>query len=106
MLPPPRQRRHGHLWNKDESLYVSDTLNHRVMKWMKDAKEEIVVAGGNGEGQNLRQLSSPQRVIIDSLGQIYMTDETNHGVMRSCEGKKEGTVVVGGNGLEQQSNQL
>jgi hypothetical protein len=92
--------------DEDESSYVSDTLNHRVMKWMKDAKEEIVLAGGNGEGQNLRQLSSPQRVMVNSLGQIYMTDETNHGVMRWCEGKKEGTVVMGGNGLGQQSNQL
>jgi hypothetical protein len=35
-------------------LYVSDRDNHRVMKWIKDAKEGIVVAGGNGQGNSLR----------------------------------------------------
>ena len=29
--------------DQDYSVYVSDYNNHRVMKWMEDAKEEIVV---------------------------------------------------------------
>ncbi|CAF1690043.1 unnamed protein product, partial [Adineta ricciae] len=37
----------------EQSLYVSDWGNHRVMKWRKDAQEGIVVAGGNGKGENL-----------------------------------------------------
>jgi len=31
---------------KDYSVYVSDYGNHRLMKSMKDAKEDIAVAGG------------------------------------------------------------
>ena len=75
---------------------ISD--NHRVMKWLKDAKEGIIVAGGNGEGNSLTQLSYPAGVIVDQLGQIYVADQDNHRVMRWCKGAKEGTIVVGGNG--------
>jgi hypothetical protein len=32
--------------NREQSIYVSDYANQRVMKWMKDAIEDVVVAGG------------------------------------------------------------
>ena len=32
--------------DRQETVYVSDCGNHRVMKWLKNAKEGIVVAGG------------------------------------------------------------
>ncbi|CAF3940403.1 unnamed protein product [Adineta steineri] len=92
--------------DKDQSVYVSDHDNNRVMKWRKDAKEGRIVAGGNGKGGNLNQLSSPQGVIVDDLGQIYVADFGNHRVMRWCEGKEEGEIVVGGNGEGNQLNQL
>ncbi|CAF1032098.1 unnamed protein product [Adineta steineri] len=92
--------------DEDQSVYVSDRNNHRVMKWKKDATEGIVVAGGNGEGGNLNQLSFPTGVVVDDLGQIYVTDNGNHRVMRWCEGKEEGEIVVGGNGQGNQSNQF
>ncbi|CAF1314868.1 unnamed protein product [Adineta steineri] len=87
----------------DQSVYVSDTGNHRVTKWRKDAKEGTVVAGGNGRGEKLNQLSLPYGVIVDNLGRIYVADFRNHRVMRWCEGKEEGEIVVSGNG---QGNQL
>ncbi|CAF1369392.1 unnamed protein product [Adineta steineri] len=92
--------------DEDESVYVTDQGNHRVMKWRKDAKEGTIVAGGNGQGANLNQLFDPERVIADDLGQIYVADTTNHRIMRWCEGKQEGEIVVGGNGLGNQPNQL
>ncbi|CAF4293427.1 unnamed protein product, partial [Adineta steineri] len=85
--------------NEDESVYVSDTGNHRVMKWRKDSKEGRIVAGGNGQGRNQNQLSSPRGVIVDYFGQIYVADYFNHRIMRWSEGKEEGEIVVGGNQL-------
>ncbi|CAF4286184.1 unnamed protein product [Adineta steineri] len=85
--------------DEDQSVYVSDWGNERVMKWRKDAKEGTVVAGGNGEGRNLNQLSEPAGVIVDDMGQIYVADMNNHRVMRWCEEKEEGEVVIGGNQL-------
>ncbi|CAF4428128.1 unnamed protein product [Adineta steineri] len=76
------------------------------MKWKKDAKEGVIVAGGNGNGSSFKQLHQPQGVIVDHLGEIYVADSLNNRVMRWCEGDKEGEVVVGGNGEGYQSNQL
>ncbi|CAF3712902.1 unnamed protein product, partial [Adineta steineri] len=90
--------------DEDQTVYVSDRNNCRVMKWRKGAKEGTVVAGGNGEGENLNQLYYPQGVIVDDLNQIYVADYENNRVMRWCEGKEEGEIVVGGNSQENQLN--
>ncbi|CAF1469009.1 unnamed protein product [Adineta steineri] len=94
------------LVDEDQFVYVSDSHNHRVMKWGRGAQEGIVVAGGNGEGGNLNQLSSPHGIIVDVWGQIYVADWWNDRIMRWCEGKEEGEVVVGGNGQGNESNQF
>ncbi|CAF1471112.1 unnamed protein product [Adineta steineri] len=92
--------------DEEQSVYVSDCNNHRVMKWRIDATEGIVVAGGNGEGGNPNQLSSPEAVSINGLGQIYVANYGNHRVMRWCEGNAEGEIVVGRNDQGDQGNQL
>ncbi len=50
--------------DKDHSVYVSDSSNRRVMKWIKNAKEGIVV-DGQGEEDSLKQLSNPQEVFAN-----------------------------------------
>ncbi|CAF0764623.1 unnamed protein product [Adineta steineri] len=92
--------------DENQSVYVSDMSNHRVMKWRKDAREGRIVAGGNGEGANLNQLSEPQGVIVDHFGQIYVADYGNARIMRWCEGKDEGEIIVSGNGEGNQLNHL
>ncbi|CAF1168153.1 unnamed protein product [Adineta steineri] len=91
--------------DEDQSVYVSDKWNHRVVKWRKDAKEGRIVAGGNGQGENLNQLKYPEGIVVDGLDQIYVADFGNHRVMRWCEGKEEGEIVAGENGGNK-SNQL
>ena len=76
------------------------------MKWMEGAKQGIVVAGGQGEGNGLTQLSSPRGVVVDQLGTVYVADCGNDRIMRWVKGAREGSVIVGGNGRGGQSNQL
>ncbi|CAF1106013.1 unnamed protein product, partial [Rotaria sordida] len=83
--------------DQQQTVYVSDYSNHRVMKWNKGAKEGIVVAGGQGEGNALAQLSRPQGLFVDTLGTIYVADSENNRVMRWPKGAKQGTVIVDGN---------
>ncbi|CAF1519271.1 unnamed protein product [Adineta ricciae] len=90
----------------EQSIYVSDRENHRVMKWKKGAQEGNLVAGGNGKGDNLNQLSSPRGLFVDQWKQIYVADSDNHRIMRWCEGDAEGSIVVGGKGQGSQLNQL
>ena len=92
--------------DREETVYVSDTKNNRIMKWLKDASEGIIVAGGQGQGNSLNQLSYPQGLVVNEVGDIYVADSDNHRIMCWPLGSKEGRVVVGGNGAGQGSNQL
>ncbi|CAF0912673.1 unnamed protein product [Adineta steineri] len=90
--------------DEDQSVYVSDYANHRIMKWRKDAKEGRIVAGGNGQGRNRNQLHHPQGVAVDVFDRIYVADFGNDRVMRWCEGQGEGEIVVDENGKGNQLN--
>ncbi|CAF1537806.1 unnamed protein product [Rotaria sp. Silwood1] len=73
---------------------------------MEGAKQGIVVAGGQGKGNGLTQLTSPQGVVVDQLGTVYVADWENNRIMRWPKGATQGSVIVGGNGSGEQSNQL
>ncbi|CAF0989337.1 unnamed protein product [Rotaria sordida] len=92
--------------DQEQTVYVSDTDNHRVIKWNKGATEGIVVAGGEGQGNALTRLSHPHGLFVDTLGTIYVADSSNNRVMRWSKGAKQGTVIVGGNGLGARENQF
>jgi DNA-binding beta-propeller fold protein YncE len=64
------------------------------------------VAGGQGEGDGLTQLSYPDGVVVDQLGTVYVADGWNTRIMRWVKGATQGSVIVGGNGIGGQSNQL
>ena len=76
------------------------------MKWNKGAKEGIMVAGGQGQGSALTQLSYPRGLFVDTSGAIYVVDDENHRVLRWPKGAQQGTVIVGGNGQGNATNQL
>ncbi|CAF3052247.1 unnamed protein product [Rotaria sp. Silwood2] len=76
------------------------------MKWVEGAKQGIVVAGGQREGNGLTQLSYPEGVVVDQLGTVYVADDENDRIMRWPKGATQGSVIVGGNGRGEQSNQL
>ena len=92
--------------DRDETIYVSDRWNHRVMKWLKGALEGIIVAGGQGQGNSLKQLNQQMGLVVNEIGDIYVADCWNHRIMCWSVESKESRVVVGGNGEGQGSNQL
>ncbi|CAF4485571.1 unnamed protein product [Rotaria sp. Silwood2] len=98
---------HGmYIDDDDQSIYVADWGNHRIVKWKYNAKNGEVVAGGQGEGDDLTQLSRPAGVIVDQLGRIYVSDCRNHRLMRWSKESKDCSIVVGGNGKGEQPNEL
>jgi sugar lactone lactonase YvrE len=76
------------------------------MKWVEGAKQGIVVAGGQGKGNGLTQLSYPKGVVVDQLGTVYVADTGNDRIMRWVKGATQGSVIVGGNSAGGQSNRL
>ncbi|CAF1188827.1 unnamed protein product [Adineta steineri] len=99
---------YGLAMDKNGFLYVSDCEKHEVRRWkMAEYNNEgIVVAGGNGKGNQLNQLSFPTFMFIDEDQSVYVTDRDNHRVMKWIKDAKEGTIVAGGNGRGRNLNQL
>ena len=63
--------------DEEQAVYVSDSNNHRVMKWNKGTNQGIVGAAGRGEGRALTQLYYPRGLFVDTSGTIYVVDTWN-----------------------------
>ncbi len=98
----------GLTMDENGSLYVTDVEKDEVRRYRRGESEGTVVAGGNGNGNRLDQLSSPTYVFVDRVHSVYVSETGNRRVMKWVEGAKQGIVVAGGqgrgNGLTQLSN--
>ncbi|CAF3543925.1 unnamed protein product [Rotaria sp. Silwood1] len=65
-----------------ETLYIADSYNHRIIRWLRGAKSGSVIAGGRGQGSNLDQFNLPTDVSFDLDGNLYVTDHYNHRVLK------------------------
>lgn len=84
----------GFYMNKDQTLFVSESRNHRVMEWKIGAMTGRVVAGGNGEGNGLHQLSYPRDIVVDE-DSIFICDRLNSRVMLwSTRNNKQGELFI------------
>ena len=81
-------------------LYVSDTEQDEVRRYTIGDKNGIVVAGGNGQGNQLNQLNCPTYLFVNEEQAVYVSDTDNHRVMKWNKGTNQGIVVAGrqGNG--------
>ncbi|CAF3504616.1 unnamed protein product [Rotaria socialis] len=91
---------------KDHTIIIADSRNHRIIRWkMCDRNGQVVadgndlgkhevkryqtgdrtvtlVANGNGNGTNLNQLSTPTSVFVDLQQALYVSDYLNNRVMK------------------------
>lgn len=61
-----------------EALYIADTDNDRIQRWTPQQSTGTTVVGGEGRGNNSTQLSSPNAIAFDDLGNLYVSDRNNH----------------------------
>ncbi|MDI9358682.1 MAG: NHL repeat-containing protein [Phycisphaerales bacterium] len=93
------------------NIFVSDPTNNRVLKFPSNsttATDGIIVAGDNGAGSALNQIS-PNAVFIDGAGNIFVSDPTNNRVLKfpsNSTTATDGIIVAGGNGAGSALNQL
>ncbi|CAF4559631.1 unnamed protein product, partial [Rotaria sp. Silwood2] len=88
----------GLTMDENGSLYVTDIGKHEVRRYRRGESQGTVVAGGNGSGNRLDQLTYPTYVFVDRDHSVYVSDGGNHRVMKWVEGAKQGIVVAGGQG--------
>ncbi|CAF5050369.1 unnamed protein product, partial [Rotaria magnacalcarata] len=110
-----------------DSLIIGDEGNERVVRWPRRSgttqgeilidnirlrryqlgeKNGILVAGGNGSGDDLNQFNCPTYLFVDRDHSVYVSDWRNNRVMKWMEGAKEGIVVAGGQGAGSALTQL
>jgi sugar lactone lactonase YvrE len=67
----------------DQTIYVADFDNHRIVEWKRNAINGQIVAGGNDQGNRNDQLNDPTKVIIDKENDsLIICDHTNRRVVR------------------------
>ena len=86
--------------------YVSDFENDEIRRYTIGDKNGIVVAGGNGQGNQLNRLNCPTYLFVDQEQAVYVSDWKNHRVVKWNKDAKEGIVVAGGRGEENALTQL
>ncbi|CAF1423880.1 unnamed protein product [Adineta steineri] len=69
--------------DEDETIYIVDFNNHRIVEWKRGASNGQIVAGGNGAGYQDNQLNHPTSVIVDKVNDCFIiSDNGNQRVIR------------------------
>ncbi|CAF2149703.1 unnamed protein product [Rotaria magnacalcarata] len=97
---------YGLAMDERRHIYVSDAGRNEVRRYQSGEKNGTLVAGGNGEGDELNQLNYPRYLFVDRDHSVYVSDRDNHRVMKWNKGAKEGMVVAGGQGQGSALTQL
>ena len=63
---------HGIAIDNNGNIYISDTLNNRVVAYSKNSPDGITIAGGNGGGNMPNQLNKPAGLFIDGFGNLFV----------------------------------
>lgn len=94
------------------NVYVADGDNERILKFppgSSSATDGITVAGGNGGGSAANQLSGPDALFVDAIGNLYVADTYNGRIQKFPPGSGSataGVTVAGGNGVGSAANQF
>ena len=68
--------------NSDGVMFITDSENHRIIKWIPGKSSGTVIAGGNGNGNNMNQFNYPFAALVGSDGNLYVADRNNHRVQK------------------------
>ena len=67
----------------DQTIYIADSRNDRIMEWKCGATTGRIVAGGNGRGNKMNQLNSPTDMVVDKeQDNLIICDCDNRRVVR------------------------
>jgi DNA-binding beta-propeller fold protein YncE len=67
----------------DQTIYIADCGNHRIVEWKYGATDGRVVAGGNGQASNANQLDYPRDVVFDkNANTLLICDRDNRRVVQ------------------------
>ncbi|CAF4519190.1 unnamed protein product, partial [Rotaria sp. Silwood2] len=69
--------------DEDQTVYVTDNGNNRIVSWSSGAIVGQVIAGGNGRGDRLDQLNKATDIIVDRISDnLLICDRGNNRLVR------------------------
>ncbi|CAF0846828.1 unnamed protein product [Adineta steineri] len=78
------------------NVYILDAFSNRITKWAPGASTGILVAGGNGLGISLKQLSTPYGFFVEpNTSYIWIADTDNCRIVKWMNAST-GVLVAGG----------
>jgi len=67
----------------DQTIYIADSANHRIISWKPNDTFGRIVAGGFGKGNQTTQLDSPGDLILDKeTNSYFISDIENKRIMK------------------------
>ena len=83
--------------DEDQTMFIADWGNHRIIQWKMGDPEGQVIAGGHGQGKELNQLNCPTDVLIDKeTDSLIISDHGNKRVVRwfRRRGTTQGEILI------------
>jgi sugar lactone lactonase YvrE len=68
--------------DQSDNVYVADTNNNRIMRWLVGATSGTLIVGGRGAGSGSDQLNTPTDLQFDQYGNLYVADSGNNRVQK------------------------
>lgn len=78
----------------DGTLYIMDTNNYRVVKWLPNQPLGFAVAGGRGAGTTYDKLGVSYAVFVDDQLNVYVSEYGNHRVTIWMNGNTTAGTLV------------
>ncbi|CAF1233719.1 unnamed protein product [Rotaria sordida] len=85
---------YGIFLDANDTIYVADRSNHRIITWEQGASIGQLAAGVKWENNRNLLLNMPQDVVVDKDGTMYITDGGNWRVQRWPRGAQDGETMV------------
>lgn len=87
---------YGVFVDSNDTVFIADYLNHRVVQWNRGASSGIIYAGGECGEIDQGQICNPSAMIFDKENTMYVTvqDEKNGSVIRWKKGATSGETII------------
>ncbi len=76
------------------TMYILDSNNYRVVKWLRGEPLGFPVVGNRGAGSTLDKIGSSYGIYLDNQANIYVSEYSNHRVTKWYNGNTTAGILV------------
>ncbi|CAF4246353.1 unnamed protein product, partial [Adineta steineri] len=80
--------------DNNDTLYIADRDNNRIMMYYANAASGLVVAGDLTAGSSSNQLNAPKGVAVDQYGSIIVADSSNYRIQSFPSGSMVANTIA------------